>query len=79
MERECECGMKVSGTSEEHLKANEEIHKTSKKHKARIFDKLNTQPEEIKEGELATSSSVSKSRLGLSNKTSGRDLKKVTR
>lgn len=35
----CECGIIVKGTSEEHAKANLEIHKTSKRHKSRMFDK----------------------------------------
>jgi len=32
MEKRCECGALVSGTSEDHWKANLKIHKKSKRH-----------------------------------------------
>ena len=32
-EKICECGIKVTGTSEQHLESNMKIHKESKIHK----------------------------------------------
>ncbi len=36
----CVCGLKVKGTSEDHLKSNLEIHKKSKLHKQLIENKI---------------------------------------
>lgn len=39
----CECGAEILGSSEDHAKANLKLHKESKTHKAKMFDKLNYQ------------------------------------